>query len=281
VFSATHERRATGGAGLTRPLISFSGLTKDYVTTGGDIIPAINGVSLDIAEGEFTSVVGPSGCGKTTLLRILAGLITDYDGSVAIRGAPLNGPTRDVGVVFQDPNLMPWRTVLENVLLPIQVLRLDRRVYGSRAIELLKLVGLAGFESKLPNELSGGMRQRVAIARALVYDPAILLLDEPFGALDAMTRDSMNIELQRIWSTARKTVFLITHSIAESVFLSDRVMVMSRRPGRVLETITIDLPRPRRLELTASPEFGTYVLAIRALLGEVDETAASACKIAP
>jgi NitT/TauT family transport system ATP-binding protein len=183
-----------------------------------------------------------------------------------VGGRIVHGPTPDIGVVFQDANLMPWRTVLANVMLPGQVLRLDKKACEARALELLALVGLSGFEAKLPGELSGGMRQRAAIARALLHDPKILLMDEPFGALDAMTRDNMNVELARIAAEAGKTVFLITHSIAESVFLSDRVLVMSSRPGRIIETIHIDLPRPRSLDVVADPMFAATVLRIRRLL---------------
>jgi len=260
---------------MDAPLISIGELSKSYATASGETVQAIARVSLDIADGEFATVVGPSGCGKTTLLRIVAGLIGDWRGSVRIRGADLDGPTRDIGIVFQDANLMPWRNVLANVTLPVQVLGLDRRAGEARARQLIDLVGLTGFETKLPSELSGGMRQRVAIARALVHDPSILLLDEPFGALDAMTRDGMNVELMRIWAGSRKTVFLITHSIAESVFLSDRVHVMSPRPGRIIETIDIDLPRPRSLDVVATPEFGRYVLAIRGMLGNALDGAAA------
>ena len=222
-------------------------------------------MSFDVGQGEFVSLVGPSGCGKTTLMRILAGLVGGYSGSVSVGGRIVHGPTPEIGVVFQDANLMPWRTVLANVMLPGQVLRLEQGLRGAGA-RLLALVGLSGFEAKLPGELSGGMRQRAAIARALLHDPRILLMDEPFGALDAMTRDTMNVELARIAAEAGKTVFLITHSIAELVFLSDRVLVMSARPGRIIETIPIDLPRPRSLDVVADPVFAATVLRIRRLL---------------
>ena len=248
------------------PMIAMRDLGKTYRSATDVPVQALGRVTLDIGRREFVSVVGPSGCGKTTLLRILAGLVGGYEGSVAIKGVPLAGPTRDVGVAFQDANLMPWRTVLANVMLPVQVLGLDRARYGARARELLGLVGLAGFEQRLPGELSGGMRQRVSIARALVHEPAILLLDEPFGALDAMTRDTMNLELMRICASSEATAFLITHSIAEAVLLSDRVVVMSSRPGRIIATIPIALPRPRSLDLVASPEFGRLVVEIRHLL---------------
>jgi NitT/TauT family transport system ATP-binding protein len=251
---------------LNAPLIAVRDLSKIYPTAKGDRVQALSHVDLDVMPGEFVSLVGPSGCGKTTVLRILAGLIRDYSGSVALRDRPLHGPSRDVGVVFQDANLMPWRTAQANVMLPVEVLGLDRRTMAPRAQALLSMVGLDGFEKKLPGELSGGMRQRVAIARALIHDPALLLLDEPFGALDAMTRDTMNLELGRIAAQSGKTVFLITHSIAEAVFLSDRVLVMSSRPGRIVENIPIDLPRPRDLDIITSPVFSSTVVRIRRLL---------------
>ena len=248
------------------PVIATRGLGKTYATSAGEKIDALTQVSFDVGQGEFVSLVGPSGCGKTTVMRILAGLVVDYSGSVSVGGRIVHGPTPEIGVVFQDANLMPWRTVLANVMLPGQVLRLDKKACEARAMELLALVGLSGFEKKLPGELSGGMRQRAAIARALLHDPGILLMDEPFGALDAMTRDNMNVELARIAAEAGKTVFLITHSIAESVFLSDRVLVMSSRPGRIIEAINIDLPRQRGLDVVADPIFATTVLRIRRLL---------------
>jgi NitT/TauT family transport system ATP-binding protein len=252
--------------GARTPVIATRGLGKTYATSAGEKIDALTQVSFDVGQGEFVSLVGPSGCGKTTVMRILAGLVGGYSGSVSVGGRIVHGPTPEIGVVFQDANLMPWRTVLANVTLPGQVLRLDKRACEARAMELLALVGLSGFEMKLPGELSGGMRQRAAIARALLHDPRILLMDEPFGALDAMTRDNMNVELARIAAEAGKTVFLITHSIAESVFLSDRVLVMSSRPGRIIETINIDLPRPRSLDVVADPMFAATVLRIRRLL---------------
>jgi NitT/TauT family transport system ATP-binding protein len=251
---------------LTAPLIAVRDLSKVYPTAKGERVHALAHISLDVAPGEFVSLVGPSGCGKTTVLRILAGLISDYTGSVALRGRPLRGPSRDVGMVFQDANLMPWRTAKANVMLPVEVLRLDRKKMLPQAQALLCMVGLEGFERKLPGELSGGMRQRVAIARALIHDPAVLLMDEPFGALDAMTRDTMNVELGRIAAESSKTVFLITHSIAEAVFLSDRVLVMSSRPGRIVKEIRIDLPRPRGLDIIASPVFSGTVVRIRHIL---------------
>lgn len=258
---------------MTAPLIAVRDLSKIYPTAKGERVQALSHINLDVVPGEFVSLVGPSGCGKTTVLRILAGLIRDYTGSVTLRDRPLHGPSRDVGVVFQDANLMPWRTAEANVMLPVEVLGLDRRAMRPQAQALLSLVGLDGFERKLPGELSGGMRQRVAIARALIHDPAVLLLDEPFGALDAMTRDTMNVELGRIAAQSSKTVFLITHSIAEAVFLSDRVLVMSSRPGRIVEEIPIELPRPRELDIIASSVFSSTVVRIRRLLDGVGTAA--------
>jgi NitT/TauT family transport system ATP-binding protein len=242
-----------------------SDLAKTYVTRGRALVPALAGISLEIHAGEFVTIVGQSGCGKTTLLKILAGLIPRSAGIVMLRGQPVDGPSRDIGIVFQDPVLLPWRTVLNNVLLPAQVLGLEARAARKRAVALLGLVGLEGFEDKYPHELSGGMRQRVAIARALVHDPSLLLMDEPFGALDAMTREFMNLELLRIWRESGKTIVFITHSIPEAVFLADRVLVMSARPGRVQQIVTVDLRRPRELDIMASDDFGVYAREIRHL----------------
>ena len=250
-------------------MITTESLSKTYHTKAGDAVLALDHVSMEIDEGEFVSVVGPSGCGKTTMLRILAGLIPDYAGRVEVEGTPITGPNRDVAVVFQDANLLPWRNVVDNVLLPIEIRRLNKAKFREKAAELIEMVGLSGFETKLPAELSGGMRQRVSIARALIQEPKILLLDEPFGALDAMTRDIMNLELSRIASATGKTVLLITHSITEAVFLSDRVLVMSPRPGRVTETIDIELPRPRSIDIVSTAEFGAYTAQIRSVLDYV------------
>ena len=244
-------------------LIDVARLNKLYRTREGESIHALSDVSFDVDEGEFVTVVGPSGCGKSTLLKILAGTLRRTSGTVQMREQPIDGPSRDVGVVFQAPVLLPWRTVLENVMLPIEIQRRDRAQYLVQARKYLKLVGLESFEGKYPNELSGGMQQRVGISRALVHDPALLLMDEPFGALDAMTRETMNLELLRIWNESRKTVLLVTHSIPEAVYLADRVIVMSPRPGRISEILKIDLPRPRPLEIINSEAFGRHVVAIR------------------
>ena len=262
---------ATAGEGLALseavPLLKVAGLSKNYMTRNDDPIVALSPTNLTLADGEFVSVVGPSGCGKSTLMKLIAGINRPTAGQIFYRGQLVDKATHGMGVVFQSPVLLPWLTVLENVLLPIRVLRMDRAAAKDRARHLLALVGLEGFESKYPTELSGGMQQRVSIVRSLIHDPGLLLMDEPFGALDALTRERMSLELQRIWLANRKTVFFITHSIFESVFLSDRVLVMSPRPGRVIEEIHIPFGRPRNLELTIRPEFGEMVEHIRDLLG--------------
>jgi len=244
--------------------ISVQSLSKLYATRDGGV-PALERISFSLEEGEFVAVVGPSGCGKSTLLKILAGLLAPSGGSASLRGTPIAGPRRDIGVVFQAPVLFPWRTVLDNVLLPIDVQGLGRERYLGAARDLLALVGLQEFERRYPWELSGGMQQRVAITRALIHDPAMLLMDEPFGALDAMTREHMNLELQRIWMDKKKTVFFITHSIPEAVFLADRVLVMTPRPGRIVDDLRLRMPRPRSLDLMTTPEFGEHTRHIRGL----------------
>ncbi|PYM52995.1 MAG: ABC transporter ATP-binding protein [Candidatus Rokuibacteriota bacterium] len=243
--------------------IGVRNVSKHYPTRDGRVA-ALDRVSFDVGESEFVTVVGPSGCGKSTLLKILAGILPPSDGAASLRGSPIVGPRRDIGVVFQAPVLFPWRSVLDNVLLPVDVQGLSRERYRPLAEELLALVGLAGFERRYPWELSGGMQQRVALTRALVHDPAMLLMDEPFGALDAMTREQMNLELQRIWLEKRKTVLFITHSIPEAVFLGDRVLVLTPRPGRLVDDVRVTLPHPRSLDVMATPHFGTYVRDIRA-----------------
>src|SRR5690349_21530040 len=222
----------TAPAGDGRELIGVHLLSKVYQTGRAPVV-ALDNIDFTVGEGQFVAVVGPSGCGKSTLLKILAGLLPASKGEARLQGTPIAGPRRDIGVVFQSPVLFPWRTVLGNALLPVDVQRLGRDKLRGRAMDLLSLVGLDGFETRYPWELSGGMQQRVAMVRALVHDPAILLMDEPFGALDAMTREQMNLELQRIWLERRKTILYITHSIAEAVFLADRVFVMTPRPGRI------------------------------------------------
>ncbi|MGL4289675.1 MAG: ABC transporter ATP-binding protein [Phreatobacter sp.] len=234
---------------------------------GAAAVHALDQVSMEVRDGEFIAIVGPSGCGKSTLIKLVSGLRPPTAGRLAVHGRQVMKPRGDVGIVFQSPVLLPWRTILDNVMLPIDVLKQDQAAGRERAHELLKLVGLGGFEKAYPNELSGGMQQRAAIARALVYDAPLLLMDEPFGALDALTREQMNSELQRIWSASGKTVIFITHSIPEAVFLADRIVVMSPRPGRVLKVIDNPIPRMRTLDDMLRPEFGTLVREIRGLLG--------------
>lgn len=249
----------------SRPLIEVSGLTQTYhsLKTGNTV--ALENINLQIRQGEFVAIVGPSGCGKTTLLKILAGLIAHTHGQVLINGQPVTKPSPEIGIVFQEPTLLPWRTILDNVLLPIELAgHTDKTASTQRAIALMHMVGLQGFEHKYPAELSGGMRQRAGICRALVRDPAVLLMDEPFGALDAMTREFLNVELQRLWIESRKTVVFITHSIPEAVFLADRVIVMSARPGHIRDIVPIDdMPRPRRLDNMNSDYAGRVLAHIR------------------
>ena len=233
----------------------------------GARVAALRDVSFAIRDGEFVAAVGPSGCGKSTLLKILAGLLRPTEGTAELHGEPITGPRRDIGVVFQTPVLFPWRTVLGNAMLPADVQRLDRRAMQRRALDLLAMVGLGGFERRYPRELSGGMQQRVGIVRALLHEPAILLMDEPFAALDAMTREAMSVELQRIWMQRRITVLFITHSITEAVFLADRVIVLTPRPGTIGDEFEVELPRPRALEVMNSEQFGRHVRRVRTALG--------------
>jgi NitT/TauT family transport system ATP-binding protein len=249
-----------------RPLIVARGLCKTYGAASSQRVTALEDLDFEIHDGEFVSVVGQSGCGKSTLLKVLAGLLPYSAGSVELNGRPLRGPSLEAAVVFQSPVLLPWRTVLENVLLPIEFRKLPLAAYRQSATDLLALVGLRDFAHRYPFELSGGMQQRAAIVRALVQDPRILLMDEPFGALDAMTREQMNLELMRIWGASRKTVFFITHSIAEAIFLSDRVIAMTTRPGTIADVITIELPRPRDLSIINTDRFGRYAAHLRSLL---------------
>ncbi|MGZ3325647.1 MAG: ABC transporter ATP-binding protein [Xanthobacteraceae bacterium] len=226
-------------------------------------LEAIRNVSFDVADGEFLSLLGPSGCGKSTLLMMVAGLIDSTEGEIAVNGKAVAGPRREVGVVFQQPVLLPWRRVLDNVLFPIELLKLPRAQYEKRAMDLLAMAKIDDFAHHLPRQLSGGMRQRVSICRALIHDPRILLMDEPFSALDALTRDEMGIELLRIWQANRKTVIFVTHSIREAVLLSDRVLVMGRRPSTIVEELAIDLPRPRHIAMTEDESFNRFVRTLR------------------
>jgi NitT/TauT family transport system ATP-binding protein len=256
-------------------MIHIAGLEKSFKTRSGETVNALTNVNLDIRENEFISVVGPSGCGKTTLLRILAGLEIASSGVIQCDGAQIAGPRPDVGVVFQQATLLPWNTVLANVLLPAHLANDKSEARVKRAEGLLAFMGLKDFAQKYPFELSGGMQQRVSICRALMREPRILLMDEPFGALDAMTREAMNMELMRVWSEERKTVIFITHSIPEAVLLGDRVVVMSPRPGRISEIINVDVGRPRSLQTMATPRFGEICDHIRTIFGAQSLTATS------
>lgn len=247
-------------------LIEYRKVRKNY-NSGDDEVVALEDVSFDVAEGEFVTVVGRSGCGKTTLLKLTAGLLTPTEGTVRVAGVPVRGPLINVGIVFQSPVLLAWRKTIANVLLQIEARKMKVHEYRKKALELLELTGLKGFEEKYPHELSGGMQQRVSISRALIHDPPLLLMDEPFGALDAITRDEMNLELLRIWSEAKKTVLFITHSIPEAILLGDRVIVMTPRPGKLAEIVKIDLPRPRSTAIRDEPKFISYVRHIRQRLG--------------
>jgi len=247
---------------MSDTILQATNLCKQYTTRQGSLI-AIEDVSFDVAPGEFLCIVGPSGCGKSTLLRILAGLLEPDQGVVFLHGKPITNPREEIGFVFQKANLMPWRTVYDNVLLPMQVKHMPQVEAQQRVEEALELVGLMEFADNYPHELSGGMAQRVAIARALSYEPEILLLDEPFGALDALTRENLNLEIMRVWEVSRKTVVMVTHNIREAVYLADRVLVLTQRPGRVSKVIPVDLPRPRPISMIYGDEFGTLAYEVR------------------
>ncbi len=242
--------------------VRIEGVQKIYKTRR-DEIEAIRSVSMDVRNGEFVSILGPSGCGKSTLLMAVGGILPLTAGRILIDQQEVTGPRRETGVVFQSPVLMPWRSLIKNVMFPIETLGLPRKEYEPRAVELLKMTGLSEFMENVPTELSGGTQQRVAICRALIHTPSLLLMDEPFSALDAMTRDYMNQELLRIWQEFQKTVLFVTHSIREAVYLSDRVFVMSPRPAVISRVVDITLPRPRELAIEETPEFNAYVADLR------------------
>ena len=247
-------------------LIEGNNIDKVYATATGPLV-ALTDVSFAIEEGEFVSLVGPSGCGKSTLLSILGGLEKRTDGTLVLAGQHLAEPRRDIGMMFQTSVLFPWRTIRQNVRLPGEILGLDKKQQAERADELLDMVGLNGFGERYPSELSGGMRQRVALARLLAHDPRVLLMDEPFGALDEFTRETMNLELLRIWEKTKKTVVFVTHNIGEAVFLSDRIFVMTPRPGRLEGIVEVDLPRPRETAVMREPRYAELVFEIRRMLG--------------
>ena len=246
---------------MAEPYIRLQGVGKVYDTQAGPV-EACTDVSFEIRESEFVAIVGPSGCGKTTIMKMVAGLQPYTSGSITVGGRRVERPLTDVGIVFQESILLDWRDVLANVMLQADIRRLDRARYEPIARHLIGATGLQGFEARKPYELSGGMRQRVSICRALVHDPPLLLMDEPFGALDALTREQIAMDIQRLWMEKRKTALHITHSIPEAVLLADRVVVMSPRPGRIVEILDIDLPRPRRLD-KLPPKFNDYAGHIR------------------
>jgi NitT/TauT family transport system ATP-binding protein len=245
--------------------ISVHGVHKAYLTANGRTM-ALQNVDLTIDKDEFVALVGPSGCGKSTLLRVISALIKPSKGKILIDGNLITAPSRDVGVVFQQSVLLPWRSVLDNILLPAEILRLDMKKARERAFQLLEMVRLIGFEHRRANELSGGMQQRAAICRALIHSPSVLLMDEPFAALDAMTREELGFELLRIWAIEKKTIVFVTHNISEAILLSDRVVAMSPRPGRISEILQIDLPRPRTLDMEFTPQFKIYSDKVRAVI---------------
>jgi NitT/TauT family transport system ATP-binding protein len=247
------------------PIIEVKNLYKTY-RSKKRTTAALQNVNLTIGANQFITLVGPSGCGKSTLLKIIGALIKPSEGGISYNGQDVRRPQPDVGIVFQEPALLPWRTVIDNVLFPAEIARLDTAEARDRATRLLAAAGLAGFEKYHPHELSGGMQQRVAICRALVTRPSILLMDEPFAALDAMTREELALELLRVWEQDRKTVIFVTHSIAEAILLADRVVVMSARPGRIAKIIDVQLPRPRTIDHEFSPAFKSYSDEIRSLI---------------
>jgi NitT/TauT family transport system ATP-binding protein len=263
-------------AGAGKTLVEFKGVDLAYDAEGGN---AIEDISLTIKEGEFVAIVGPSGCGKSTFMKLTSGLRPPTKGSVAVDGAPVKGPIKIVGMAFQAPTLLPWRTTLDNVLLPLEIvepyrssMKQKREEYAQRARDLLKTVGLQGNEDKFPWQLSGGMQQRASICRALIHDPKLLLLDEPFAALDAFTREELWCVLRDLWTLKRFTVVLVTHDLREATFLADTVYVMSKRPGRFLSKKEIELPRPRDLEVTYSDQFTGIVHELREQIGRIRKT---------
>jgi NitT/TauT family transport system ATP-binding protein len=251
--------------------LRFDNLSMTYMGQSGGKVLALDSINAGVGRDEFVTILGPSGCGKSTLLKLAACIIRPTSGRVLLDGAPLSSPTPRIGMVFQQPTLMPWRNALKNVLFPIEMMGLSSSTHEELARELLRLVGLSGFEKAMPGELSGGMQQRVAICRALVYDPTLLLMDEPFAALDAMTREELGIQLLRIWSERRKTVLFVTHSIQEGILLGDRVIVMTARPGRITAEIPIDLPRPRDVRMVSTSAYGRYASRVRALIADVHQ----------
>jgi NitT/TauT family transport system ATP-binding protein len=253
----------TSNPSRKKPILISRHLSVTFSNGSGSGLQALEDLTFTVYDQQFVCVIGPSGSGKSTLLRVLAGLLTPSAGELMIGGKPITEPSKEIGLVFQSANLMPWRNVHQNIALPYELRKLPMELAHQRVQEMIDLVGLRGFENTLPRDLSGGMAQRVAIARALVHDPDILLLDEPFGALDALTRERMANELLRIWQSRRKTVIMVTHDIGEAIYLADRVLVLSPRPGRLCLDLDIDLPRPRQPEIRYTPEFGSLAHRLR------------------
>jgi NitT/TauT family transport system ATP-binding protein len=247
-------------------LVRAENVDKTYVTRQGPVT-ALKGASISVQRGTFISLVGPSGCGKSTLLKIIGGLIPKTGGEVLYRGRQVEGPNRDIGMMFQTPTLFPWRTILENVMLPIEIFKRDTKTHLEKAKEVLEMVGLKSFENCYPRELSGGMQQRAALSRVLIFEPHLLLMDEPFGALDEFNRERLNLEILRVWGELKQTVIFVTHNIAEAVFLADELYVMSPSPGRVIGHLTVNLERPRTFGSMHEPEFVDKVYQVRDLLG--------------
>lgn len=252
-------------AGLTQPLLTVDRASKVY-DTGSGAVRALDDLSMTVQSGEFFCILGPSGCGKSTLLWAMSGLHPLSSGSITLDGVVVKRPPPQIGMIFQDANLLPWRNLWENILFPFEIRNQDSAPYHQRIRDLLELTGLSGFETKMPGELSGGMQQRASIVRCLGFDPDVILMDEPFGALDAFTRDEMNLLIQKIWMDTGKAIIFVTHNVTEAIFLADRVAVLSPRPGRLARIFDIDLPRPRTIEQTFEPPFIKQVLEIKATI---------------
>lgn len=265
-MTTTEPLEPSGSSDSSAPVFDARDLTKIYPTSGGPLL-ALEDVNLEVGDGELVCLLGPSGCGKSTLLNMMAGLLDVTHGSIDFHGKPITGASRDIGMMFQKPVLFPWRTIFENVMLSVEILGLPKKEYQQRVRGVLELVGLGQFMDAYPHELSGGMQQRAALSRVLVYEPGVLLLDEPFGALDEFTRESMNLELLRLWEANKYTIVLVTHNISEAVFLSTRVVVMTPRPGRVVGIIDVDLPQPRTREVMRTTKYSDLCFEVRELLG--------------
>ncbi len=255
------------------PEISCEHVRKVY-GRGAATFEAVSSATFSVDKGEFVSILGPSGCGKSTLLMMVAGLEAINSGRIMAGGTPIDGPRSEIGIVFQDPTLLPWKTSLQNVLFPIEMTRRDHSTYRNRAVELLQMVGLGDALHRRPRQLSGGMRQRVSLCRALVADPSILLMDEPFSALDAITRDDMNVVLLNLWERYRKTVLFVTHSIREAILLSDRILVMGRSPSRIIADDKVSFARPRNINIEETTEFSVLRAKLRELINSVSQGAA-------